>query len=161
MARPDTDLIPNFSVMFFRWEITVVRLMCSLSAISLLINPLVTSPSTSISRALSSCSASVAGGVTGWCVSSCPSFSGLHDGFTSCSCGRRMFRLGIPCQQGRFSCREHNALGLSFQKKWRMLKIHIGRHKIIAYMSDVSSISFSKKKRTYDCLWNKFFQNRT
>ena len=49
MVNPDTDLIPSFSVMFFLWVMTVVRLIFSLSAISLLINPLVISTSTSIS----------------------------------------------------------------------------------------------------------------
>ena len=49
MVSAETLLIPSFSVMFFRCEMTVVRLMLSLSAISLLMNPCAKSASTSTS----------------------------------------------------------------------------------------------------------------
>ena len=64
MVSPETDFIPNFSVMFFRWVITVVRLIFNLSAISLLMSPLVIKTSTSISRADNSCSTVGTGGAT-------------------------------------------------------------------------------------------------
>ena len=48
MVSPDTDLMPSFSTIFLRWVMTVVRLMFSLSAISLLMSPLVMSTSTSM-----------------------------------------------------------------------------------------------------------------
>lgn len=55
-GKTGNGLDAQFSVMFLRWEITVVRLILSLSAISLLISPLVISINTSISRTDNSCS---------------------------------------------------------------------------------------------------------
>ena len=42
MVIPDTDLIPNFFEIFFRWVTTVWGLKKSFSAISLLVNPFAT-----------------------------------------------------------------------------------------------------------------------
>lgn len=51
---PDTVLIPSLAVMFFRWVSTVLMLMCSLSAISLLISPFAMQRRMSVSRGVSS-----------------------------------------------------------------------------------------------------------
>ena len=52
MVKPEMDLIPVFCDMFFLWVITVLMLMFSLSAISLLDNPVARSFNTSISLSL-------------------------------------------------------------------------------------------------------------
>lgn len=56
--------MPNFSANVFPVVITVVRLIFNLSAISLLMSPLVIKTSTSISRADNSCSTVGTGGAT-------------------------------------------------------------------------------------------------